>query len=51
MPAEVHKSLPIVMLVARLMERLSELRATDATREALGKASGIINPAILERSR
>lgn len=33
----------------RLMKRLSELRATEATREALGKASGITKPAILEK--
>ena len=33
----------------RLMERLHELRATEATREALGKASGITKPAILEK--
>ena len=33
----------------RLMERPRELRATEATREALGKASGITKPAILEQ--
>ena len=33
----------------RLMERPRELRATEATREALGKASGITEPAILEK--
>ena len=33
----------------RLMERLSELRAAEATREALGKASGITKPAVLEK--
>ena len=32
----------------RLMERLSELRAAEATREALGKAAGITNPLILD---
>jgi hypothetical protein len=32
----------------RLMERLSELKAVEATREALGKASGITKPAVLE---
>lgn len=31
----------------RLMQRLSELRATEATREALRSASGITEPAIL----
>ena len=33
----------------RLMERLSELKAVEATGEALGKASGITNPAVLEK--
>jgi hypothetical protein len=33
----------------RLMERLSELRAAEATREALSKASGIAKPAVLEK--
>jgi hypothetical protein len=33
----------------RLMERLSELRAAEATREALGKASGITKPAVLDK--
>jgi hypothetical protein len=33
----------------RLMQRLSELRAAEATREALGKASGITKPAVLEK--
>jgi hypothetical protein len=33
----------------RLMARLAELRAAEATREALGKASGITNPAVLEK--
>lgn len=32
----------------RLMERLSELKAVEATREALGQASGITKPAVLE---
>src|SRR5437660_9372790 len=33
----------------RLMVRLNELRAAEATREALGEASGITKPAILEK--
>jgi hypothetical protein len=33
----------------RLTERLNELRAAEATREALGKASGITKPAVLEK--
>ena len=33
----------------RLMERLSESRAAEATREALGKASGITKPAVLDK--
>jgi hypothetical protein len=33
----------------RLVERLRELRATAATQEALGKASGITKPAILAK--
>lgn len=33
----------------RLMQRLSELRTAEATREALGKASGITKPAVLEK--
>jgi hypothetical protein len=32
----------------RLMERLKELSATEATREALSKASGITKPAVLD---
>jgi hypothetical protein len=32
----------------RLMQRLRELKHKDASREALGKASGITNPAILD---
>jgi hypothetical protein len=32
----------------RLLERLKELKAAEATREALAKASGITKPAILE---
>jgi hypothetical protein len=32
----------------RLMERLNELKAAEATREALAKASGITKPAVLE---
>src|SRR4029450_3731433 len=35
----------------RLTERLNELRAAEATREALGKASGITKPAGLEKLR
>lgn len=33
----------------RLTERLNELRVAEATREALGKASGITKPAVLEK--
>jgi hypothetical protein len=33
----------------RLLERLAELRAAEATREALAKASGITKPAVLEK--
>ena len=33
----------------RLIERLSQLRGAEATLEALGKASGITNPAVLEK--
>jgi hypothetical protein len=33
----------------RLIARLSELRAAEATREALSKASGITKPAVLEK--
>ncbi len=33
----------------QLMERLRELRAAETTREALGKASGITKPAVLEK--
>ena len=33
----------------RLMERLTELKTAEATREALGKASGITNPAVLDK--
>jgi hypothetical protein len=32
----------------RLMGRLNELKATEATREALAEASGITNPAVLK---
>jgi hypothetical protein len=33
----------------RLMERLSELKAAEASREALGKVSGITKPAVLDK--
>jgi hypothetical protein len=33
----------------RLMEQLATLRAAEATREALGKASGISKPAVLDK--
>jgi hypothetical protein len=33
----------------RLMDRLGQLRKAEATREALGKASGITNPAVLDK--
>jgi len=33
----------------RLMQRLAELRAAEATREALAKASGIAKPAVLDK--
>lgn len=33
----------------RLIQRLTELKAAEATREALGKASGITNAAILDK--
>jgi hypothetical protein len=33
----------------RLIQRLTELRAAEASREALAKASGITNPAVLEK--
>ena len=33
----------------RLMEQLAALRAAEATREALGKASGITKPAVLDK--
>jgi hypothetical protein len=33
----------------RLVERLNQLRAAEATRESLAKASGITNPAALEK--
>jgi hypothetical protein len=33
----------------RLMERLKELRAAEATREALGKALGVTKPAVLDK--
>jgi hypothetical protein len=33
----------------RLIERLSELRAAEVTREALSKASGITKPAVLDK--
>ena len=33
----------------RLMEQLAALRAAEVTREALGKASGISNPAVLDQ--
>ena len=33
----------------RLMERLSQLRTAEATREALARASGITNPAVLDK--
>ena len=33
----------------RLMEQLAALRAAEVTREALGKASGISNPAVLDK--
>lgn len=33
----------------RLMERLHELKTAEATREALGKASGITKPAVLDK--
>ena len=33
----------------RLLDRLTQLRAAEASREALGKASGITNPAVLDK--
>lgn len=33
----------------RLMERLKELKATETTRDALAKASGITKPAVLDK--
>jgi hypothetical protein len=33
----------------RLLQRLNELRAAEATREALAKASGITEPAVLQK--
>jgi hypothetical protein len=33
----------------RLMARLDELKAAESAREALAKASGITNPAVLEK--
>lgn len=33
----------------RLIERLNELKAAEMTREALAKASGITNPAVLDK--